>query len=110
MAMLGARLKPELEKAAKARMSQGGKAQGHHGKKGGRGKKKPLGGTSPKGFRARASRTADVAAAAVGMDRRTYEKTQAVIASGNKKLIATMDRTGKARGVCNALLRRLPAL
>lgn len=45
------------------------------------------------------ARTTAVAAKAVGMDRRTYEKAKAVIASGNSQAVAEMDRTGKVNGV-----------
>lgn len=58
---------------------------------------KPLekaGGNSPS-LASRQSRGADVAAAAVGVDRRTYEKAKAVAAYGDPDLMEQMDRTRK---------------
>jgi N6-adenosine-specific RNA methylase IME4 len=43
-------------------------------------------------------RAADNVASAVGMDRRTYEKAKAVKESGDEKLVAEMNRTGKVNG------------
>lgn len=72
------------------------------GEKGGRPTKNP-GGTSPRVFKPRdeSKRTSSVAAAACGVDRRTYEKAKAVTqaaADAPKKfghLVKEMDRTGK---------------
>lgn len=72
------------------------------GKEGGRGNAKPPEGkVSPKGVRTQdeSTRTTTKAAKAVGMSRRTYEKAKAIVASGDRKLIDEMNRTGKVNGV-----------
>lgn len=85
---IAAAFKPVAEKAKR---EHGGTAPG----------KKSLRGNSPKCSKPKVdekSRTTAVAATAVGMDRRTYEKAKEVIKSGDKTLIAEMDRTGKVSG------------
>jgi hypothetical protein len=66
------------------------------------------GGSSPKPAtrtpRDESRRTTAQAAAAAGMDRRTYEKAKSVVASGDQRLIAEMDRTGKVNGVHKRLV------
>jgi N6-adenosine-specific RNA methylase IME4 len=47
--------------------------------------------------------TGAVAAQAAGMDRRTFEKLEAVVASGDRKLIDEMNRTGKVNGAAKKL-------
>lgn len=63
-----------------------------HGSKGGRGK--TLRANCPKGLQGEAGRAKTRTAAHVGMKRRTLEKAEAVIRSGDKDLIEFMDRTG----------------
>jgi N6-adenosine-specific RNA methylase IME4 len=99
---MGAAIEEAVRPLKRAAQEAAGKEQGYHGKEGGRGRKKPLGGSSPKGFRE--PRTDDIAAAAVGVDRRTYEKAKAVVASGDKALISEMDRTRKVSGVHRKLV------
>ncbi len=61
------------------------------------GRPKKGGGTSPtRSKQDESTRTTSVAAAAVGMDRRTYEKAKEVIASKDAKLVAVMNKSGKA--------------
>jgi len=92
--------KPKAEEAAqegrKAGASKGGKTAG-------RGRPIASRGSSPKGKQDESARTTAVAAKAVGMDRRTYEKGKAVVASGDKVLMAEMDRTGKVSGAYKKL-------
>lgn len=45
------------------------------------------------------TKTRDRVGEAVGMSGRTYEKAKAIVNSGDKNLIAKMDRTGKVNGV-----------
>ena len=78
------------------------KAQEEGRKKGGKtaGKGRPKdssGGTSPQA-KDESARTTAVAAAAVGMDRRTYEKAKEVVKSKDVGLIAGMDKSGKVTG------------
>ncbi len=77
---------------------------------------KSLGGNSPKRFepqkRDESKRTTSQAAAAVGVDRRTYEKAKAVVeaAKADPKrhgdLTTTMDKTGKVSQAYQELKRR----
>jgi len=75
------------------------------GPKGGRGKKKPSG-ELPRKVSGESSRTTAVAAAAVGVDRRTYEKAKEVVASGDKEAIEEMRKTGKVNGAHKKLKRK----
>jgi len=71
------------------------------------GQPKKDGGSSPKIFKPKprdeSARTTAVAAKAVGMTRRTYEKAKAVAASGSEKAISVMVRTGKVNGAYKIL-------
>ncbi len=54
-------------------------------------------------------RASGVAAKAVGMSRATYEKAKAITLSGNQKLLARMDQTGKIAGLYKELQRQQAA-
>lgn len=112
---LGKRLedlkKPEAQKRQES--------QGERGKEGGRGNKKTLGGISPKGNEPespklptpplspkRSPRTNDQVAAALGMDRRTYEKAVAVVESGDQEVIQQMNATGKVDGAFKKIKKK----
>ena len=79
---------------------------GKHGAEGGRGKKKTLRGSFPKGKQDESSRTTAVAAAAVGMDRRTYEKAKEVVASGQEPGSFTIRRRRSGRNESLLILFR----
>ena len=81
-------VKPMKEAAQKAGRKKGG------GDRKSEAAQNRSGGNSPKAIRE--PRTTDVAAASVGMDRRTYEKAKAVVASGDADRIAEMEKSGKA--------------
>ena len=69
----------------------------------GRGRPIASGKSLPKGKRDESKRTSAVAASAAGVSRPTFEKTAAVIESGDEKLIEEMDRTGRVAGVFKKL-------
>ncbi len=77
------------------------------GKAGGRGHKNLRPKLGP-GFSAN-GRASVVAAKAAGMSRATYEKAKAIVESGDTKLIARMDETGKVAGLHKELQRRRAA-
>jgi N6-adenosine-specific RNA methylase IME4 len=102
---LGGRIETVAAKLAREAQQAGKSADGQAG---GRGKKKNLTGISRKDCRdtkaEEARTTKGQAAAAVGMDRRTYEKAKAVVNSGDRDLIDEMNRTGKVNGAHKKLV------
>ena len=83
--------RPKAEAAKRSGRKQGGK-------KAGKGRPDRFGGTSPKPKRDESARTTAVAAKAVGLDRRTYEKAKQVVESDNAEAIAMLASTGKVNG------------
>lgn len=109
-------LAPFERQAAKARQE----ASAVRGKEGGRGKKKTAGGISPKGLLLdprdpRHPRAADKLAAAVGVDRKTLAKAEAVVTAAElepskfERLRDQMDRTGNVHGAFKQLEKRKQA-
>ncbi len=87
--------KPEADAAEK----KGGRPKGSKGKKG----RKSL----PTNKQDESKRTGAVAAKAAGVSRPTLDKTAAIIESGDKELIAEMDKTGRVAGVHKKLKVKL---
>jgi N6-adenosine-specific RNA methylase IME4 len=88
------------DERAKAKQRQ--REAGERGSEGGRGKRKTLGGNSPKGKRA--PRAVDTVARVIGKDRRTVEKARAVRDAARAepekfgKFLTEMNRTEKVNG------------
>ncbi len=89
---MGAAVEAAYRPTADEKRESGGKAGGV---KAGKGRPDRDRGTSPKPKQDESTRTTSVAAAAVGMDRRTYEKAKEVVASKDAKLMAEMNKSGK---------------
>lgn len=104
---VGERIEKLAAKEAKERQEKAGE----RGKEGGRGKKKTLRKSLPKGLQDETTRTTAVAAAAVGMSRPTYEKAKEVVAAAKAEpakhnaAVAEMNKTGKVSGVHKKLKR-----
>jgi N6-adenosine-specific RNA methylase IME4 len=96
-----AAIRAVLEPLAKKAQADGGK---EGGKSSGRGRKKNRGRANyPKPKQDESARTSNSAAKKVGMSRRSLEKAEAVMASGDEKLIGEMDKTGKVNGAFKKL-------
>ena len=67
------------------------------------------GANCPSVKRDESKRATAIAAQAAGVSRHTAERAAAVVASGDKKLIAQMDRTGKVNSAHRSLLNRKKA-
>jgi N6-adenosine-specific RNA methylase IME4/ParB-like chromosome segregation protein Spo0J len=94
---LGLRIEEVAKTLTKEAQRAGGKEQGGD-KRSAHAKNNQGGGNSPKPKRDDSKRTTGQAALAVGLDRRTYEKAKVVVATGDRQLIAEMNRTGKVDG------------
>lgn len=98
---LGMQVETLASKAARSRQRSGKSYDGNAGGRGRRNLRPKL----SQGFAAD-RRTSLVAAKAAGLSRSTYEKAKAVVQSGDSKLIARMDQTGKVSGHYKELQRR----
>jgi ParB-like chromosome segregation protein Spo0J len=98
---MGADVEKAYRPLAEEKQDEGRKTGG---KAGGKGRPaNSFGENFPKPKRDESARTRAVAAAAVGMSDRTYEKAKAVVASGNEEAKATMEKTRKVDGAFKKL-------
>ncbi len=87
---------------AEAKQAEGQKRGGKTGGKG-RPQTDSSRATYPKAKQDETKRSNEQASKAAGMARRTWEKAKAVVDSGDKELVAEMDRTGKVAGAYKKL-------